>query len=185
MDRPQARGTSRVTGLWRPAGQAARLDRRGQPASSPRLSCEYPDERGHGGHCWDGTADFRTTPPQYEALAFHSDDPARRRKWQTHSHCPAAVSLDSGVYAAKTVGSRGRPLRTLLCRAAKGAARHRIGSPHADLHLSGLRQRSKVREGVSHFDGIRSWPARHGPGKSRHRDFGLSLYDRHADLVTG
>jgi N,N-dimethylformamidase len=137
------------------------------------------------GHRWDGTVlDFRRDPGHYAALAFHADD-LTDAGWQSVATIQLPPELASGVYAVKLSAAGGdRYVPFFVVPASPGSA---AGSPRNRIavllptftYLAYANEH--VREGVRDFDGIATWPSRQDLEISAHRDFGLSLYDRHAD----
>jgi N,N-dimethylformamidase len=132
------------------------------------------------GHRWDGTVlDFREDPAQYAALAFHEDD-LTDAGWETTADIDLPVTLASGVYAVKLSAAAGERYIPFFVAPALGAARKRIAVLLSTFTYLAYAN-EHVREAVIGFQGTRSAPSRQDLEISAHRDFGLSLYDRHAD----
>jgi N,N-dimethylformamidase len=172
-------GSQQVTVSWRlgPAKGAAIEDDSGQHAQLRLLNTPMT---GVTGHCWNGAVlDYRQDPAQYAALAFHADD-LTDAGWRTTATITLPQTLASGVYAAKLGTADGDRYLPFFVAPAKGAKRNRIAVllptftylAYANEH---------VREGVPEYEDIQTWPSRQDLEISAHRDFGLSLYDRHAD----
>jgi N,N-dimethylformamidase len=172
-------GSQEVTVSWRlgPARGAIIEDDSGQHAQLRLLNTPMT---GVTGHCWNGAVlDYRQDPAQYAALAFHEDD-LTDAGWRTTATIALPQTLTSGVYAAKLGTADGDRYLPFFVAPAKGAKRNRIAVllptftylAYANEH---------VREGVPEYEDIQTWPSRQDLEISVHRDFGLSLYDRHVD----
>jgi N,N-dimethylformamidase len=132
------------------------------------------------GHNWDGTVlDYRQDPDQYAALAFHDDD-LTDAGWPTTASVVLPPTLASGVYAARLSGAAGDRYVPFFVAPAAGGERPRIAVLMPTFTYLAYAN-EHVREGVSHFEDIRSWPSPQDLEISAHREFGLSLYDRHGD----
>jgi N,N-dimethylformamidase len=132
------------------------------------------------GHRWDGTVlDFRQDPAQYAALAFHEDD-LTDAGWETTADIDLPDTLASGVYAVKLSAAAGARCVPFFVAPGPGSARKQIAVLLSTFTYLAYAN-EHVREGIIGFQGIRSWPSRQDLEISAHRDFGLSLYDRHAD----
>jgi len=177
-----ARGSAdsdQVTVSWRlgPARGAVIEDDSGQQAGLRLLNTPMTAVTGH---CWNGAVlDYRQDPAQYAALAFHADD-LTDAGWRTTATIALPATLASGVYAAKLTTAGGDRYVPFFVAPAIGAERNRIAVllptftylAYANEH---------VREGVPEYEDIQTWPSRQDLEISAHRDFGLSLYDRHDD----
>ncbi len=159
------------------AGEVAELS--GEPAG---LRLVNTPMAGVTGHNWDGTVlAFSASPRQYRALNFHEDDLSDAR-WRTTVTLTLPDQLRSGVYAITLTSAAGRRYVPFFVAPPARASRKR--PPIAVLlptftYLAYANEH--VREGLDHFDGVRSWPSRQDEEISARRDFGLSLYDHHAD----
>ena len=172
-------GSQEVTVSWRlgPARGAVIEDDSGQHAELRLLNTPMT---GVTGHCWNGgVLDYRQDPAQYAALAFHADD-LTDAGWRTTATIALPETLTSSVYAAKLATADGDRYVPFFVAPAMGTKRNRIAVllptftylAYANEH---------VREGVPEYEDIQTWPSRQDLEISAHRDFGLSLYDTHAD----
>jgi N,N-dimethylformamidase len=132
------------------------------------------------GHNWDGTAlSFTAAPEQYAALAFHDDDLVDAQ-WETSASATLPESLASGVYAftlTNQAGTRHVPFFVVPPAAGPRPAIAVLLPTFTYLAYAN----EHVRESLSHFAGTPAEPSRQDFEISAHRDFGLSLYDRHSD----
>ncbi len=172
-------GSQALTVCWRlgPARGAAIEDDSGHRAVLQLVNTPMTAVTGH---CWDGAVlDFRQAPAQYEALAFHADD-LTDAGWETTAVIPLPDTLASGVYAAKLTADGGDRYVPFFVAPAAGQPRNRIAVLMPTFTYLAYAN-EHVREGVGEFGDIQTWPSRQDLEISAHRDFGLSLYDRHAD----
>ena len=132
------------------------------------------------GHTWDGTVlDFSKAPEQYDALAFHDDD-LEDAAWEPTCQVEIPVSLASGVYALVVSSDAGARYVPFFVVPAPRRPRAKIAVllptftylAYANEH---------VREEVREFQHVPTTPSRQDLEIEAHRDFGLSLYDRHRD----
>jgi N,N-dimethylformamidase beta subunit-like protein len=184
LEEPVLRGSGEAGGFcyrWQlgpQAGAAEVAELGGEPAGLRLVNMPMA---GVTGHNWDGTVlTFSASPQQYRALAFHEDD-LSDAGWATTLTLTLPDQLRSGVYAITLTSAAGqRYVPFFVAPAPAGRSRPPIAVllptftylAYANEH---------VREGLDHFDGVRSWPSRQDEEISAHRDFGLSLYDHHAD----
>ena len=167
---------------WRLGPQAGSVDLPeigGEPAM---LRLVNGPMAGVTGHNWDGTVlAFPAAPEQFRALAFHEDD-LTDAGWDTTATLALPDRLQSGVYAVTLTSSAGTRYVPFFVVPPRSPGRDR--PPIAVLmptftYLAYANEH--VRESLSHFEAVRSWPSRQDLEISAHRDFGLSLYDHHAD----
>ncbi len=170
--------TAPVTVSWRlgPARPAAIDDDQGMNAP---LTLVNTPATAVTGHLWDGTVlDFRQDPAQYGALGFHEDD-LTDAGWETTVHIDLPGTLASGVYAVKLSAAAGERTVPFFVAPLPGAQKRIAVLLPTFTYLAYANEH--VREGVIEFQNLRSWPSRQDLEISAHRDFGLSLYDRHPD----
>ncbi len=132
------------------------------------------------GHTWDGTVlDFSKAPEQYDALAFHDDD-LEDAAWEPTCQVEIPVSLASGVYAlvvSSDAGARDVPFFVVPAPRRPRAKIAVLLPTFTYLAYANEHVREEVRE----FQHVPTTPSRQDLEIEAHRDFGLSLYDRHRD----
>ena len=132
------------------------------------------------GHSWDGSVlDFRDAPDQYGALLFHDDD-LEDACWPEAVSIELPPSLPSGVYSLVLAGRDGERRVPLFVAPRRGAPRAEIAVLMPTFTYLAYAN-EHVREEVEDFLTVPSYPSRQDLEIALHRDFGLSLYDRHAD----
>lgn len=132
------------------------------------------------GHSYDGeVVCFLQAPEQYAALALHSDD-LEDAAWETTATVELPESLASGAYAVKLASAAGT--RYLPFFVAPGRQQPRAPIAVVLSTFTYLAYANEhVRESVPLFEGGSQQPSRQDLEISAHREFGLSLYDRHVD----
>jgi N,N-dimethylformamidase len=133
------------------------------------------------GHHWDGSIlDFTRAPSQYGALAFHDDD-LEDAGWPPTAVIELPADLASGVYAAVLAAEDGeRRVPFFVAPAPAAAARPQIAVVLPTFTYLAYAN-EHVREDVGNFKTLTVRPSRQDLEITEHRDFGLSLYDRHRD----
>jgi N,N-dimethylformamidase len=131
---------------------------------------------------WSGRwLHFQECPDEYGALGFHEDD-LEDAGWDTSAEISLPDNVSSGVYAARlTAGDQLRYV-PFFVRPALSGTRAKIAlimptftyMAYANEHM-----RETDLEGTGVFEAPVVHP--HDVQIERHREFGLSLYDRHRD----
>lgn len=140
--------------------------------------------RGMTGRNWTGDIlDFRHAPEQYGAIHFHSDD-LEDAAWQRTASLRLPDDLPSGIYCALVEGERVQDhVPVVVSRAAGHAAKDVLFLVPTYSYIAYAN--SRLAEELDYSDGVLTdLPV----GKQyrdaqvyAHREFGMSLYDHHAD----
>ncbi len=150
------------------------------PAADCDLRLVNGPMAGVTGHNWDGTVlAFPSAPEQYGALAFHEDD-LTDAGWETTAELTLPQELKSGVYAVTLASSAGTRYVPFFVAPPVSAARPPVAVLMSTFTYLAYAN-EHVRESLDHFAAAASWPSTQDLEISAHRDFGLSLYDHHAD----
>jgi len=139
--------------------------------------------RGVTGHRWTGqNCDFQSAADQYAAIHFHADD-LTDAAWPTAFTWSIPATLASGVYAARLITRAGEDFVPFVVRgaAAESSAPVRVLLPTftylAYANARSLGPESDPRREV----GWAVPPAANDDLLADHPEYGLSLYDLHAD----
>lgn len=146
--------------------------------------CHNTPARAVTSHAWDGSEDnFRHAPHQYAAIHFHHDD-LEDAGWQESFSLSIPSGMRSGVYAVRLEGGTATDLIPFFVRPPRDRATAPLAvllptynylaygneSNHAavDWNAEGLTDRAVTPDPLDHY-------------LAEHPEFGLSLYDHHAD----
>jgi len=165
---------------------------------SAPASDRFDDASGHGlsgvlvnrpmsavtDHKWDGTAlDWKTKPEHYEAVHFHTDDLADAN-WDIDFAWEVPGDVKSGIYAAWVRGESREDHIPFVVRPARTDSTAEIGfllPTFTYLAYGNERMRSDEALAESGVFGRGIDPDPRDQEFYEHDDYGLSLYDVHAD----
>jgi N,N-dimethylformamidase len=134
-------------------------------------------------HAWDGEGDWRNAPDQFRAVHFHADDLADAG-WARSFSWAVPDDLESGVYAAWLRADGEEDHVPFFVRPRRGAPTAEIAvlMPTFTYLAYGNERIRRTKEG---FEDIRMFAGAGSDPReaewARFPEFGISLYDVHAD----
>ncbi|MGO1972206.1 MAG: N,N-dimethylformamidase beta subunit family domain-containing protein [Propionibacteriaceae bacterium] len=178
---------SRALAAWTFTGGFATNRATSTVPGQPPITLVNAPVRGMTGHNWTGEyLDFRQAPDQYGAVHFHRDD-LEDAGWELTSRYRLPEDLVSGCYALVVQGAGVEDHVPLFVR------RSAVAAPKDVLMLfptftylayanSRLDESEELNFGSEDVTDLPSVPTVRDDQIKRHPEFGMSIYDQHADL---